>query len=69
LAEKLNLDVVPVLIHGTSDCMNKGENHLKGGSVTVKIFPRVKAQDKGFGNDYHERTKAFLRFSEPNTKR
>jgi 1-acyl-sn-glycerol-3-phosphate acyltransferase len=62
LAEKLNLDIVPIIIHGTKDCMNKGENHFKGGSVTVKVFPRVKAQDKSFGNDYHEKAKSFQRF-------
>jgi 1-acyl-sn-glycerol-3-phosphate acyltransferase len=62
LAEKMNLDIVPVIIHGTKDCMNKGENHFNGGSITVKIFPRVKAQDKSIGNDYHERTKSFQRF-------
>jgi 1-acyl-sn-glycerol-3-phosphate acyltransferase len=62
LAERLRLDIVPVLIHGTRDIMNKGENHVKGGSVTVKIFSRVKAEDKNFGNDYHEKTKSFQRF-------
>jgi 1-acyl-sn-glycerol-3-phosphate acyltransferase len=62
LAEKLNLDIIPILIHGTKDCMNKGENHIKGGSVTVKIFPRIKAQDKRFGNDYREKTKSFQQF-------
>jgi 1-acyl-sn-glycerol-3-phosphate acyltransferase len=62
LAEKLNLDIVPIVIHGTRDIMNKGENHVKGGSVTVKIYPRVKAGDTSFGNDYHERTKSFQRF-------
>ena len=62
LAEKMNLDIVPIIIHGTKDCMNKGENHIKGGSVTVKVFPRIKAQDRSFGNDYHEKTKSFQRF-------
>jgi 1-acyl-sn-glycerol-3-phosphate acyltransferase len=28
LAEKLNLDITPLIIHGAGDCMNKGENHL-----------------------------------------
>jgi 2-polyprenyl-3-methyl-5-hydroxy-6-metoxy-1,4-benzoquinol methylase len=62
LAEKLNLDITPILIHGAGDCMNKGENHLKSGSVTIKIFPRIKAGDESFGSDYHERTKSILRF-------
>ncbi len=62
LAEKLNLDIVPILIHGAGDCMNKGENHLKGGRITVKIFSRIKAGDADYGKDYHERTKTLLRF-------
>jgi 1-acyl-sn-glycerol-3-phosphate acyltransferase len=62
LAEKLELDIIPVIIHGAGDCMNKGENHLRRGSVTLKIFHRVKAGDKSYGNDYHERTRFFLNF-------
>lgn len=62
LAEKLNLDIVPVLIHGASDCMNKGENHLRSGKVTIKIFKRIHADDKNYGTDYHERTKSLLEF-------
>lgn len=62
LAEELNLDIIPVLIHGAGDCMNKGENHIRRGSVTIKILPRIKAGDKSFGNDYHERTKSILKF-------
>lgn len=62
LAEELDLDIVPIIIHGAGDCMNKGENHLKSGSITMKIFPRIKTNDKDFGQDYHERTKSILRF-------
>lgn len=62
LAEKLNLDIVPVILHGTGDCMNKGENIIKKGSITLKIFPRIKSGDNSFGGDYHERTKSLLRF-------
>jgi 1-acyl-sn-glycerol-3-phosphate acyltransferase len=62
LAEKLNLDIVPIIIHGAGDCMKKGENHLKRGNVTIKIYPRVKVEDRSFGNDYHERTKTLLKF-------
>ena len=62
IAERLGLDLLPVFIHGAGDCMNKGENHLRGGSITVKIYPRIKAGDKAYGNDYHERTKLLLAF-------
>ncbi len=62
LAGKLGLDILPVIIHGAGDCMTKGENHLKGGSVTLKIYPRVKPGDAAYGNDYHSRTKSMLAF-------
>jgi uncharacterized protein len=62
LAERLNLDIVPIIIHGSKDCLTKGENHIKSGSITVTIFPRLKAEDKSFGSDYHERTRYFQRF-------
>ncbi len=62
MAEKLGLDVTPIIIHGAGDCMRKGENHLRKGSITMKIYPRVAARDPDLGNDYHQRTRAFLRF-------
>jgi uncharacterized protein len=62
IAENLGLDILPVIIHGAGDCMNKGENHLRGGSVTIKIYPRIKAGDKSFGEDYHKKTKFMLSF-------
>ncbi len=62
LAERLNLDITPVIIHGTGDCMNKGENHIRRGKITLKIYPRIKPDNIDFGHDYHERTKSILRF-------
>ncbi len=62
LAEKLNLDITPIIIHGAGDCMNKGENHLRNGSITLKIFSRMNTEGKRCGNDYHELTGFFLKF-------
>jgi uncharacterized protein len=62
LAHELGIDVLPIIIHGAGDCMNKGENHLRGGSVTVKIYPRIKPGDFGYGSDYHEMTRRMLTF-------
>ncbi len=62
MAHELGLDLLPVMIHGAGDCMNKGENHLRGGSITVKIFPRVRPGDELYGSDYHEMTKSMLGF-------
>jgi len=62
MAEKLGLDILPVFIHGASDCMNKGENHLRGGRVTIKIGQRIRLSDTSFGKDYHERSKLVQKY-------
>jgi uncharacterized protein len=62
IAEKLGLEMIPIFIHGAGDCMNKGENHLRGGSITVKVYPRIRVGDAAYGTDYHERTKTMLSF-------
>ena len=62
LAEKLNLDIVPVLIHGMGHALPKSELHLRKGKCTLKIFDRVKPSDMSFGNDYVERSKNFRKF-------
>jgi 1-acyl-sn-glycerol-3-phosphate acyltransferase len=62
IAERLKLDVLPIFIHGAGDCMNKGENHLRGGSITLKIYPRIKPGDPDYGSDYHEMARLMLSF-------
>jgi len=62
LAENLGLDLLPVLIHGAGDVMTKGENHLKAGSVTLTMYPRVKPGTLEYGSDYHIRTRNMLTF-------
>lgn len=62
LAERLNLDIVPVMIHGMGHVLPKTELHLRRGACTLKIYDRVKPSDKSFGNDYVERSKNFRRF-------
>jgi len=62
IAEQLAIDILPVMIHGAGDCMTKGENHLKSGSITIKIFNRISPENIDFGNDYHARTKSVLKF-------
>ena len=57
IAEKLELDILPVLIHGTGYTMSKSDFLLKDGYVTIKYLPRVKASDLFFGVDYTERSK------------
>jgi len=62
IAEKLNLDILPVLIHGTGYTMSKGDFLLKDGFITIKYLPRIKTGDLFFGVDYNERAKFLGRY-------
>ncbi|WP_317194706.1 MMPL family transporter [Aequorivita echinoideorum] len=57
LAEKFGLDILPVLIHGNAEILPKGSFIIKDGSITVKILPRIKFEDKSFGENYTQRAK------------
>lgn len=61
-AEKLGLDIVPVLIHGAGDAVTKNDFHFKDGALTVKYLPRIKHSDTQFGTTYQEKTKAICHY-------
>lgn len=58
LAEQLDLDIIPVLIHGNSEVLPKGSFVIRDGSVTVKILDRISIEDISFGTTYKDRTKS-----------
>ncbi len=62
LAEQLNLDILPILIHGNSEVQPKGDFTIRNGSITVKIMDCILASDQNFGNDARERTKKISAF-------
>lgn len=62
IAEKLKLDLLPVLIHGTGYTMSKSDFLLKDGFVTIKYLPRIKPGDFYYGVDYSERSKFLGRY-------
>lgn len=41
LAEKLGVDILPILIHGNDYTLHKRDQLLKDGQLTVKILPRI----------------------------
>ncbi len=57
LAERFNLDILPVLIHGNSEVLPKGSFIIKDGNITVEILPRIKAENADVGSNYTQRTK------------
>lgn len=62
IAEQLQLDVVPIVLHGIHYAMQKSDWLLKDGVATVKIHPHIKADDTAFGTGYRERTKLISRW-------
>ncbi len=57
LAGELNIDILPILIHGTGYTMTKGDFLLKDGQITLKYLPKIKPNDTQFGTGYSEKTK------------
>ncbi len=57
LAEKLDLDIIPVLIHGNSEVLPKNSFIIKDGSITIKILKRIPKDSTQFGTSYSEKTK------------
>lgn len=57
LAEKLEIDILPIIIHGTNYTLSKKDTLLKDGKVTLKFLPRIKPADKSLGDGYTERSK------------
>lgn len=64
LAEEFNLDILPVLIHGASEAIPKGDFVIHHSYLTVSILERITPENLSFGKNYAERTKligAFFR--------
>lgn len=62
LSEKLGLDIIPVLIHGNSEVLPKGDHIIRDGSITIKILDRISPDDLYWGNNYTRRTKNISRY-------
>lgn len=57
IAEQLQLDVVPVLLHGVHYSMQKGDWLLKDGTCSIYIYPHIKPNDTTYGETYSEKAK------------
>ena len=62
LAEKLQLDILPILIHGSGYTMTKGDFLLKNGTITLQILPRIHPQDEAYKAGYSALTKSTGRY-------
>lgn len=57
LAEKLNLDLLPVMIHGMGHVLPKTDFLLRKGAVTVEVLSRITQDNKTYGESYLQRAK------------
>ncbi|HNP19728.1 MAG TPA: 1-acyl-sn-glycerol-3-phosphate acyltransferase [Fulvivirga sp.] len=63
LADHFKLDVQPLLLHGSSLVMPKGDDfYLKNNLTTIKFLPRVKFDDPNFGEGYTQRAKKISKY-------
>ncbi|MBC7827720.1 MAG: 1-acyl-sn-glycerol-3-phosphate acyltransferase [Chitinophagaceae bacterium] len=62
LAEKMQLDILPIVIHGTGYTMTKNDFLLKDGTVSLRFLPRIKPTETQWGETYAERAKKIGRY-------
>lgn len=63
LAEKLQLDILPVVLYGTGMIISKRQPfYVKRGVLCTRILPRIACSDSRFGTTYQERSKAIAVF-------
>jgi 1-acyl-sn-glycerol-3-phosphate acyltransferase len=64
LAEKLKLDILPVLIHGVGHFLPKKEFMLRKGEIHINVLDKISSNDNSFGKTYLERAKNIRKFYE-----
>ncbi len=57
LAEQLQLDIVPILIHGCSEVSPKDSFIIRDGAITVELLERIPYDNTRFGASYSQRAK------------
>ena len=56
LAEMLQLDIIPVLIHGVGHVLPKNEFMLRKGRIDIRVLPRITPDNTHFRQDYSHRS-------------
>jgi SAM-dependent methyltransferase len=62
LANELELDLLPVVIHGANQVLSKNEFFLKRGVSTTLILPRINLAAGNYGNDIRQQAKNVLAY-------
>lgn len=62
LAEQLNIDIQPLLLHGAFDVLPKGDFLIRPGALNVRVLPRIKINDTQWGTQLRDKTKNISAF-------
>ncbi|MFT4526697.1 MAG: 1-acyl-sn-glycerol-3-phosphate acyltransferase, partial [Bacteroidia bacterium] len=62
LAEELELDVLPLVLHGFHRVLNKGDYVVNKSHLNGRFLPRIKTNDKSYGDSYSQRAKLIGRY-------
>jgi 1-acyl-sn-glycerol-3-phosphate acyltransferase len=62
LAEELHLDIQPLLIHGASEVLPKGDFLIRPGALNVRVLPRIGFQDDRWGILPRDKSKNISQF-------
>ena len=62
LAEKLQLDIIPILIHGVGHVLPKQEFMLRKGQIHIQVMERITPDDIRFTKDYSLRSREVRRY-------
>jgi len=62
LAEQFNLDIIPIVIHGASEAIPKGDFIIYDSAITISILERIAPENDAYGKNYTERTKQLSAF-------
>ncbi|MGE8429373.1 MAG: 1-acyl-sn-glycerol-3-phosphate acyltransferase [Sphingobacterium sp.] len=62
IAEQLQLDILPIYIHGAADVCPKGDFIIYDGTLSTVIGERIRPTDQRYGDNYSTRCKTISRF-------
>jgi len=62
LAEKLQVDILPILVFGTGEFLAKGDFWGKPNGMFMYVMDRIAFDDPSFGRNYSERTRQLRKF-------
>jgi len=60
LADQLNLEIQPIVIHGACQALNKSEFFLRRGKITLKFLERINLKQGKSGSEYLEQAKSMV---------